>query len=210
MATTYPIYRGGPCFPGCLPANGPQMPAVCPQPKRIAAEFAHGYFFLSGVFNPRIQAYQKNFLSKSPIVVGDKFDLILVPEKHTILDVAWEVGRTQEVHPNNYRVIPNMAGLVVDFYLDLYDKDCVKTGTVALTDGGCSLPHAGVDCNVDSSGRSSVTPTLNGEYLCAGKYARIGFEVKALPSTAGVTLGDISGFIHVGTHAMANDFINVQ
>ena len=209
MATTYPIYRGGPCYPGCLPANGPQMPAVCPQPKRIAAEYARGYFALSGTFNPLIQAHQKNFLAKQVVGVGDKFDLILVPARHTVLDVFWEVGTLQDVHPSLYRVTNNMAGLVIELYIDLYDKDCAKVGTVPLVDGGCSPAHTAISAAVDKFGRSAVGPTTGGEFLC-DKYARIGFEVKALPSGANVKLQDISGFIHIGTHAFANDFINVQ
>lgn len=82
-----------------------------PHARRIAYEYANGYFTLGWPLNPSEKTYQRRALQSGQPVVGDHILMYPVPEEHILHSVAVKVHEAD----------PQMAGATVKPSALLYD-----------------------------------------------------------------------------------------
>lgn len=201
------LVKGGPCIPECLPiraeGGNKNRQAHLSYPKRVEGTFARGHFVLGNLLNPAQIEHQYLALKNTAIAVDDFMPLILVPPRHLITDVLTEIVTEQTTYaPNTFTHSNNMAGLTVSLEMRLMDADGNQVGAIPQ-----AAAHTGIDASNPSVLRAAVSAATAGYFVPEGQWVEIGFKIDSLPSTAGVTMADISGSLGVVAHVL--DYQNI-
>lgn len=165
----------------------------CPA-ERIAGEYQHGFFTLGNSFNPLFSIGQASALKQAKIAVGSFIGLAVVPEHHTIVDVAAQVFPVQ--YERGYPTRPNTDGMVFGYEARIYDAATGKEeGTVEL-----ATPLNGIPANEYSFKRSPVKPGEAGFFVPTGKVVVLGLKVESLPSDKNTPIEETTGRVEISAH----------
>lgn len=163
-------------------------------PERIAWEYKHGFFTVGNSFNPLFSIGQAEALSLAKVKAGDFIGLFMIPEHHTLIDVA---AKTVPHQPERgYPGRANSAGLVFELEVRKYNAETeVETGTVELmSDMG------GLVASENAMKRSAVKAAEGGYFVPTGELLVLGLKVTALPTDTDVTLADVTSRVEVTGH----------
>lgn len=186
--------------PYVVPKCDGKIPQTCPQSKRVAGEYARGFYTLTNVVNPNI--FYDDYGVELPIKkelrelgVGDILWFILVPPKHKLIDVFAYNETTYTEHSSLQTFAGISLSLVTGTFTGVDENgDCPMTnetnhGTLVFPDSDDATEQFLVaDVN-----------TVNG----ISTYTGVGLKIDALPD--GVTLADIVGKLAVGGHVLDYD-----
>lgn len=163
-------------------------------PERIAGEYQHGFFTAGNSFNPQDSIGQGEAIDMAEVGVGDFIGLFLIPEHHTLIDVAVKTVPTQ---PNRgYPTPVNSDGLAFDYEVRKYSVDTdAETGKVDLVSD-----MSGITPNVSLFKRSAVMPTDGGYFVPTGEFLVLGLKVTSLPSDSNVKLSDVTCRVEITGH----------
>lgn len=173
---------------------------VCPQSRRVAAEYLRGYFTLTNVLNPNLEVDNLGyetwlFKELETVAVGDYLWMVLVPPKHHVQDVF----TYNEATMTELSSLTTMAGITLTLVTGKF-KEADAAGNCEMTDevehGSLVMP-AGADAK-EQFLRAATDITNDPE-----TWTGVGVRVDALPS--GKTLADIIGKIVVGAHVLDYD-----
>jgi len=163
-------------------------------PCRTAGEYHHGFFTVGNSFNPLFSEGQANALDKARVGVGDFIGLFVIPENHTLVDVAYKVVPVQ--HERGYPGVVNTDGLVFTYEARKYDAETLEE--IGVLDFTTAL--IGIAANKAEFKRSSVKPGDAGYFVPTGEVLVLGLKVEALPSKDGVKLSDVTGRVEITGH----------
>lgn len=146
-----------------------------PHARRIAYEYANGYFTLGWPLNPSEKTYQRRALQSGNPVVGDHILMYPVPEEHILNSVAVKVHELDAL----------MAGAAVKPSALLYDA---AAGTYAEIDILDALFE-----NIALTTETTVWKPLAEPYFVEpGTTLVLSFKVISVPSDSTVTLAQTS------------------
>lgn len=161
---------------------------------RIAGEYMHGFFTAGASFNPLNSIGQAEALRKANVKVGDYLDLFVIPEHHTIVDVAALVIPMQ--HERGYFLPPNSDGLVFTLEAHIIDaKTLAHEGDVDLVD-----PMTGITANTHMMKRTAVKPANGGYFVPTGKAVKLVLKVEGLPTDKFTSIADVTSRVEVSAH----------
>lgn len=162
--------------------------------ERIAGEYQHGFFTLGNSFNPLFSIGQAAALKKANVGVGHFIGLAVVPEHHTIVDVAAKVVPSQ--YERGYPTKPNTDGLVFGYEARIYNAETgADEGVVDF-----ATAMNGIPANEYSFKRSAVKPNEAGYFVPMGKVVVLGLKVEALPSDKNVPIAEVTGRVEITAH----------
>lgn len=163
-------------------------------PERIAWEYKHGFFTVGNAFNPLFSIGQAEALSTAKTNVGDFIGLFMVPEHHTLIDVAAKTVPHQM--ERGYPGRANSAGLVFELEVRKYNADTgAEIGTVELM-----ADMAGLVASEMAMKRSAVKATDGGYFVPTGEMLVLGLKVTALPTDTDVSLAEVTSRVEVTGH----------
>lgn len=161
-------------------------------PERIGDEYHHGFFTVGNAFNPMYSTGQAEVLDKLKTGVGDFIGLFVVPEFHTLMDVAVRVFPTQSEY--GYNANDNAQGLTFTVEARKYnDLTGEETGVVELV-----TDLAGIAANQAGFKRTAIKPTEGGYTTEAGEVVVLGLKVESLPTNA--KLSEVTCRVEVTGH----------
>lgn len=165
----------------------------CP-PERIAGEYQHGFFTAGNSFNPQDSTGQVEAIDMAKVGVGDFIGLFIIPEHHTLIDVAVKTVPTQ---PNRgYPTPVNSAGLTLDYEVRKYSMETnAETGKVDLVSD-----MSGVVPSEVMFKRSAIMPSDGGYFVPTGEFLLLGLKVTSLPSDSNVKLSDVTCRVEITGH----------
>lgn len=162
--------------------------------ERIAGEYHHGFFTTGNSFNPLFSIGQAKALENAKVGVGDFIGLFVVPEHHTLVDVAAKVVPVQ--YERGYPSKPNTDGLVFSYEARIYNADTLEeVSTLEF-----ASPMNGIPANEHSFKRSAVKPGEAGYFVPTGEVVVLGLKVEALPSDKEVKLSEVTGRVEITAH----------
>lgn len=184
-----PDCQGGPSF-------------TCPQSKRIAAEYARDFYFLTNVLNPN---WDNTFNGRhtwqndlaADVKAGDTIWFVLVPPKHTVYDIAAYAEATLTEASS----LTSLAGMTADLVTAVFNK-AAEDGTcepvaAPTVQASLSFPAGAAPEEVFVTKKLEVTTT-------PVQWIGVGLKVTAMP-TGSTTLEDIRSKIVVGAHVFGYD-----
>lgn len=162
--------------------------------ERIAGEYHHGFFTLGNSFNPLFSVGQDAALKRAKVAVGSFIGLAVVPEHHTIVDVAAQVFPVQ--YERGYPTRPNTDGMVFSYEARIYDAVTgAEEGTVDFVS-----PMNGIPANEYAFKRSPVKPGEAGYFVPTGKVVVLGLKVEALPADKNIPIEETTGRVEISAH----------
>lgn len=164
-------------------------------PCRIAGEYHHGFFTPGNSFNPQFAIGQAESLDLANVGVGDFIGLAIIPEHHTLIDVA---AHTVPHQPERgYPGTANAAGLTFEYEVRKYSKETLKeTGKVDLVSD-----MTGLVASEAIFKRSAIKPTEGGYFVPTGEFLILGLKVTSMPTDTNVKLADVTCRVEVTGHA---------
>lgn len=160
----------------------------------IAGEYMHSFFTAGASFNPLNSIGQAEALRKASVKVGDYLDLFVIPEHHTVVDVAALVIPMQ--HERGYFLPPNSDGLVFTLEVHIIDaKTLAHEGDVDLVD-----PMTGITANTHMMKRTAVKPANGGYFVPTGKAVKLVLKVEGLPTDKFTSIADVTSRVEVSAH----------
>lgn len=161
-------------------------------PERIGDEYHHGFFTVGNSFNPMYSTGQAEALDQFKTGVGDFIGLFVVPEFHTLIDVAVRVFPTQVEY--GYNASDNAQGLTFTVEARKYsDVTGQQTGVVEL-----ATDLSGIVANQGGFKRSAIKPTEGGYTTEEGEVVVLGLKVDSLPTNA--RLSEVTCRVEVTGH----------
>lgn len=161
---------------------------------RIAGEYMHGFFTAGGVFNPLNSIGQADALRKANVQVGDFIDLFVVPEHHTIVDVAALVVPAQS--ERGYPVNQNSDGLAFTLVAQIIDANTLAYQSDVTLDSSMG----GITANTAMMKRSTVDHAAGGYFVPTGKAVKLVLKVDGLPTKPFTTIADVTSRVEVSAH----------
>lgn len=161
---------------------------------RIAGEYQHGLFTVGNAFNPKYSVGQEEALNLGKVGVGDFVGLFVVPQHHTLLDVAAKVvpHQTERGYPGK----ANSAGLTFDYEVRKYSYETLEqTGTVDF-----ETSITGLVASEEAFKRSAIKPTEGGYFVPTGEFLVLGLKVVSLPTDTNLKLSDVTCRVEVTGH----------
>lgn len=162
--------------------------------ERIGAEYHHGHFTAGNSLNPMFSIGQAEALSDAKIEVGDFIGLFVVPEHHTIVDIASKVVPAQR--ERGYQGGINADGMVFTVEARKYSAETLKqTGSLSPV-----TQLNGIPVNVPSFKRSAILPEQGGYFIPTDEVIVLGVKIEALPSEPNIKISDITARIEITGH----------
>lgn len=161
---------------------------------RIAGEYMHGFFTAGGVFNPLNSIGQADALRKATVSVGDFLDLFVIPEHHTIVDVAALVVPAQQ--ERGYAVKQNSDGLAFTLVAQIIDANTLAYQSDVTLDSSMG----GLTANTAMMKRSTVDHAAGGYFVPTGKAVKLVLKVDSLPTAPFTTIADVTSRVEVSAH----------
>lgn len=162
--------------------------------KRIGEEYNHGHYTVGNSFNPLFSIGQSDLLRKEAVGVGDFIGLFVVPEHHTLLDVAMHVVPVQ--YERGYQAPVNCDGMVFTVEARKYSATTLEeTGSVEL-----KTPLNGIPANVESFKRSPVSVDTAGYFIGDDEVVVLGIKIEAVPADKKVSLADVTCRLELTGH----------
>lgn len=161
---------------------------------RIAGEYQHGLFTVGNAFNPEHSIGQEEALNLGKVGVGDFVGLFVVPQHHTLLDVAAKVvpHQTERGYPGK----ANSAGLTFDYEVRKYSCETLEqTGTVDF-----ETSITGLVASEEAFKRSAIKPTEGGYFIPTGEFLVLGLKVVSLPTDTNIKLSEVTCRVEVTGH----------
>lgn len=161
---------------------------------RIAGEYMHGFFTAGASFNPLFSIGQAEVLRKAEVQVGDYIDLFVIPEHHTIVDLAALVVPAQQ--ERGYAVRQNSDGLAFSMEAHIIDAETLDhEGDVELVEA-----MTGLTANGAMMKRTAVKPANGGYFIPTGKAVKLVLKVEGLPTDKFTTIADVTSRVEVSAH----------